>query len=74
MVGKHKRIKTAVRQAQKRGKHLNPKQLASCTGKIRHSTYEAAKSHNAQKGDAVKAYKCKFCPYYHVGRAPKKDK
>lgn len=73
MVGKRKRIRDAVRRAQKQGKHVNPKQLASCVGKIRHSTYEAAKSHNIEKGDSVKAYKCQFCPYYHVGRRPKKD-
>jgi len=72
MVGKRKRIRDTIRNAQKHGKHINPKELASCTGKIRHSSYEAAKEFNKEKGDAVKAYKCNFCPFYHVGRAPKK--
>jgi len=74
MVGKRKRIRNTIRTAQKHGVNLNPKELASCTGKIRHATYEIAKNFNIEKGDAVKAYKCHFCPFYHVGRAPKKNK
>lgn len=69
MGSKHNKIKAAIKKAQKRGKRIpNPKELASCTGKIRHETYEKAKEKNKSKEGLVKAYKCSFCSYYHVGR------
>jgi len=47
----------------------NPKYLASCYGKIRHSSYAEAKIAAQNTSSRVKAYKCKFCKNYHVGRA-----
>jgi hypothetical protein len=59
-----------IRRRIRAGAKQSPHELASCYGKIRHSTYEAAVKNNAQKIGLVKAYKCKHCPYYHVGRKP----
>lgn len=72
MSGKRSRIKKTIANAQKRGKHLDPKKLASCYGKIRHSN-EHAKA-RANGIDTMKFYKCRFCDYYHVGRAPWKTR
>lgn len=51
----------------------NPKELASCTGKIRHKNYARAKA-AAEKIPNVRAYKCRFCDYYHIGRIPRNSK
>lgn len=69
MGSKHSKIKKTIKKAQKKGRKLpNPKELASCTGKIRHSSYEEAKEKNSAKVGLIRAYKCLFCDYYHVGR------
>lgn len=68
MKGKRKRITKIQRRAQKLGRRVNTKELASCTGKQRHDTYEEAKARVEQRGVYVKAYKCQFCKYYHIGR------
>lgn len=68
MKGKRTRIRQTIARAQRRGKHLNPKKLASCEGKIRY-TKEQAKA-RAEGVDTMKYYKCQFCPHYHVGRRP----
>lgn len=60
-----------IKQQLSRGSKFTAKQLASCIGKIRHSSYEIAKKNNTDKLTFVKPYKCKFCPYYHVGRKKK---
>lgn len=70
MRGKRTRIRRTIAAAQKRGKHLNPKELAACYGKIRYSK-ERAKA-RAEGVSTMKFYKCKFCEYYHVGRRPRK--
>lgn len=57
-----------IKRKLSRGSKQSAKELASCFGKIRHVTYEKAKEYNKEKLCFVKPYKCKFCPYYHVGR------
>ncbi len=54
----------------KNGAKQSPHELVSCYGKIRYNSYEEAKRKNAAKYGLVKAYKCKHCEYYHVGRNP----
>jgi hypothetical protein len=68
MRGKRSKIRHTIAAAQRRGKVLNPKQLASCEGKIRF-TKERAKA-KADGVDTMKYYKCQFCSHYHVGRKP----
>lgn len=68
MMGKRSKIRQTIARAQRRGKSLNPKQLAACEGKIRYSK-EAAKA-RAAGIDTMKFYKCNFCDNYHVGRKP----
>ena len=68
MRGKRARIRTQLRTANRKGIMKNPKELASCYGKVRHSSYEAARNANAEKIEYVRPYKCGFCPFYHVGR------
>lgn len=68
MKGKRSIIRKKIASAQKRGKHLNPKYLASCDGKIRHSK-ESAKQ-RASEISTMKFYKCEFGDHYHVGRRP----
>lgn len=60
--------RSIIRKRIAKGAKQSPKELASCYGKIRHASYEAAKKANADKIDKVRPYKCKFCPFYHVGR------
>ena len=60
--------KNMIRKRIARGSKQSAKELASCYGKIRHASYEAAAKKNEIKIDFVRPYKCKFCPYYHVGR------
>lgn len=62
MIGKRKHIRMKLRSGAR-----NPKQLASCHGKIRYDK-KAAHTEADNKPANVKAYKCKFCAYYHVGR------
>lgn len=68
MRGKRSRIIRTIARAQRRGVHLDPKQLASCEGKIRF-TKEAAKA-KAQGISTMKFYKCDYGDHYHVGRKP----
>lgn len=68
MKGKHKIINRKVRAAQKNSRVIDPKQLAACEGKIRHSKKEAYD--RAKEMGTTKAYRCRFCKYYHVGRKP----
>lgn len=65
MLGKRQIIRRILRKSKR---PLSPKYLASCHGKVRHATYEEAKAAAALKPEKVKPYKCKFCPYYHIGR------
>lgn len=69
---KRSRIRHTIAAAQKRGKHIDPKYLASCDGKIRFSK-EAAKA-KADSISTMKFYKCKFGDHYHVGRKPEVHK
>lgn len=47
----------------------------ACTGKAKHETHEAAirqlnkgkRKPWLQKGAKLVAYKCPYCPYYHIG-------
>lgn len=64
MIGK----KRLVRNLRRRGSKKSSKELVSCTGKIRHTSYQRALDANTHKAGLVKPYKCQFCPYYHVGR------
>lgn len=67
-VGKRTRIRNQLKTANKKHVVVKPKYLASCYGKIKHSTYEEAKRSADAKPDIVKPYKCQFCPSYHIGR------
>ncbi len=62
MIGKRKHIRMKLRSG-----NNNPKKLASCDGKIRYTKEQAHKAAE-EKPSFVKAYKCKFCSYYHIGR------
>lgn len=64
--------KNYIRNRKRRDSSVNTKELASCYGKIRHSSYEEARAQNLHKIEYVKPYKCQFCIYYHVGRRPQK--
>lgn len=66
MPGKRRRIRAQVRKAE-RGIERNTKYLASCYGKVRRTKEEAHREAD-NRPDIVKAYKCKFCEYYHIGR------
>lgn len=68
MRGKRSKIRRTIAAAQRRGKHINPKYLASCDGKIRYSK-EHAKA-RAEGISTMKFYKCEFGDHYHVGRRP----
>lgn len=68
MQGKRSRIRQTIARAQRRGKVINPRYLASCEGKIRHSK-EDAKA-RAKGISTMKFYKCEFGDHYHVGRRP----
>lgn len=68
MRGKRSVIRQKIARAQKRGKHLDPKYLASCEGKIRYSK-DGAKA-KAAGISTMKFYKCEFGDHYHVGRKP----
>lgn len=67
MGAKRARIRQQLRRAKK---PINPKYLAACYGKIRHTKDTAKKVVEAKEG-AVRAYKCQFCDWYHVGRRPR---
>lgn len=71
MQGKRARIRRTIARAQRRGKYLDPRQLASCEGKIRYSK-EAAKA-RASGISTMKFYKCDYGDHYHVGRKPWKS-
>ena len=62
-IGKRQRIRNALR----RGKQKNPKELAGCYSKIKYNDYDSAKN-AAEKLINAHPYKCKFCNKYHVGR------
>lgn len=68
-ISKRRRIRQQLRTTKK---PLNPKYLAACYGKIRH-TKESAKKAASVKPDIVKAYHCKFCNNWHIGRKQSKD-
>lgn len=68
MRGKHKIINQKVRSAQKHGRKVNTKQLAACEGKVRWTKQEARQK--AAMLIDTRAYKCRFCKNYHVGRKP----
>lgn len=57
-----------IRDRLKRGSVQTPHELASCYGKIRHSTYAAAKEAASKKPSPVRVYKCKHCDFYHIGK------
>lgn len=65
--------KNMIRRKIARGDKHTAHELASCYGKIRHNTYTDAVTANVIKIDFVKPYKCRYCPYYHVGRRPKSN-
>jgi hypothetical protein len=62
-VGKKKHI----RQLQKGGTSADAKYLASCYGKVRRTKEQAHEE--ADKLSILRAYKCSYCGYHHVGRA-----
>lgn len=64
MGSKRARVRRLTKQTGK-----NPKELASCYGKIRYDRLGAK-----QRADGIstmKAYNCRFCDYWHVGRKPR---
>lgn len=63
-MNKRKRIKQQLRRAKQA---VSPRYLASCYGKVRH-TKESARAAAAEKPSIVRAYRCKYCPWYHIGR------
>lgn len=63
MIGKRKHIRMKLRHGAS-----NPLYLASCFGKQRHASYEAAKEATLAKPSIVGVYKCKFGNHYHIGR------
>ena len=60
--------RSIIKKKVSKGAKQSVKELVSCYGKIRHTSYEAAKNANDKKIAFVKPYKCNYCPYYHVGR------
>ena len=62
-IGKRKYIRMMVNNG-----HKDPKELASCYGKVRFNTYEDAKVQSDRKPEIVKPYHCKYCGKYHIGR------
>ena len=68
MIGKRLRIRKQLKTAAKKHSSVSPKYLASCYGKIKHSSYEEAKASADLKPEIVKPYKCQFCSSYHIGR------
>lgn len=67
MGAKRSKIRKTIAAAQRRGKHLDPKYLASCDGKIR---YTREQTKNKQLYSTQKFYKCQFGNHYHMGRKP----
>lgn len=67
---KRSKIRKQYKKALEKGKHVDPKMLASCYGKARFDSMERAKEdlYHTQK-----AYKCRFCKFYHRGRKPRKS-
>lgn len=47
---------------------MKGKYLASCHGKQRFVTYEAAKLGAEALGSGATPYKCRYCENYHRGR------
>lgn len=64
-IGKRKHIRMKLRK----GKNLNPRELAGCYGKVRYSKQERTRALDGRPG-FVHFYKCDFCPNYHLGRKP----
>jgi hypothetical protein len=67
MIGKRKRI----RQQLKHGAKATPHELASCYGKIRYEKHEKERALEGRPS-FIKFYKCKHCPYFHIGRRKEK--
>lgn len=66
MKGKRARINRMLRRQNK--EHKSPDYFASCHGKIRYDSFEQAQNASLEKPSIVKAYKCRHCAYYHIGR------
>ena len=64
------RKKNYIRNRVRRDNSLNPKELASCYGKIRLTKEQAQDKRVSIGKDKVNAYRCQFCKFYHVGRRP----
>lgn len=62
-IGKRKHIRMKLRK----GKNLNPRELASCYGKIRYTKEEKVRA-LAGRPDFIHFYRCDFCKYFHIGR------
>lgn len=63
--------RSIIKKKVSKGAKQSVKELVSCYGKVRHTSYEKAKAANLKKISFVKPYKCNFCIYYHVGRRKK---
>lgn len=59
-----------IRKLCRENSSADPKQLASCDGKARYATRREAVD-RATNIAGVRAYKCGYCSFYHIGRAPK---
>lgn len=64
-------------------KNLSERQITSCEGKIRHSSYWEAKKYqkkstlllhvNAKRKKKLSIYKCSFCGGFHAGKKLRKQ-
>lgn len=60
-----------IRQQLRRNPNQNPRELASCYGKIRYNKQDKERALE-NRPHFIKFYRCQFCPYYHIGRRPRK--
>lgn len=66
--------RSRIRAAKRKDSHANVKKLASCDGKIRYEKYQRTEALAKYPEGRVKFYKCQFCRWYHIGRAPRGGK
>jgi hypothetical protein len=57
---------------------MNTSRASTCTGKARHKTAAHARIALAKTGEregdlGLVFYRCRFCPFFHIGHAPKRE-
>lgn len=62
--------RSRIRELKRKGKKIDARFLAQCSGKIKYDSYEAAKA-AADAAINCHAYKCDYCGHYHKGRIKK---